>query len=520
VKEAEERLDEDEAGDDEEAYMQGRQRVHTDLERTFRLPSPFHEFPIVRGQTRGLNFFQKWLGTGGIQNVGEFKGYIQIYKESTGKPKETSLFAPAIKDPRKDLRPSACVVRVYVLRALNLIPSDKGVTDPYLVLKLGDKKISDRDRHLRNQADKFCDLFRSFEFDCSLPGTSLLTITVRDWDLIFPDSDIGSTTIDLENRFYSAEWKQLMAENNNKPPVEIRRLTLPTSGRQQGQLECWVEILTPQMAVAPLLDISKPPVEPFVLRLVAWSARNLTIKDEMSEQNDPFVRVTFTAVGNSGELHEVTQESDTHWRAKDQVGNFNYRFLFDLELPYRKMQRLTIQVFDKDVIGANDLIGETVLPIKQMLKRALTRYRKTRARKAPWPNTDTIVHFPAERQLGGRRMKRGVGKKWIKLWSIDPLTKRPKEEGELEIEFEILHKDVLEVSPSGPGRSEPNQNPALPEPDRFHFSFLHPFASLKECLGPAMFRKFFIAIFCSILLSVLVFVAPKAIEILVLTLHH
>ena len=94
---------------------------------------------------------------------------------------------------------------------------------------------------------------------------------------------------------------------------------MPTSARQQGQLDVWIDILTPDKATGPMLDISKPPPQPFILRIVAWSARELTVKDPATEMNDPMVRCTFTAVDNEGALTEETQESDTHWRAKNQV---------------------------------------------------------------------------------------------------------------------------------------------------------------------------------------------------------
>lgn len=344
---------------------------------------------------------------------------------------------------------------------------------------------------------------------------------MRDWDLIMSDSDIGATTIDLENRIFHPEWKALAA-GNAKLPVERRRLMLPTSARQQGQLDLWVDILTPDKATGPMIDIHKPPPEPFFLRLSAWSARDLTIKDPVTEQNDPFVRCTFTAVDSEGQLKEETQESDTHWRAKNQIGNFNWRFVFELRLPYRRLQRLNIQVYDKDVIGSNDLIGETTFPMKQILKRALFRYRQARKKKGgAWPDSSTMVHFPAEKQqsagLGAGLLKKKaqVGKQWIKLWAIDPDTRQPNCEGELELEFDIMHKDVHEMVPAAIGRDEPNQAPMLPEPDRFHFSFLHPFDSLIECLGPSIAKKVILAVCCAGCLTTFIYFLPYIFQIMV-----
>ena len=44
-----------------------------------------------------------------------------------------------------------------------------------------------------------------FEFDAHLPRDSLLQITVYDHDLIGSDDVVGSTYIDLEDRFLT--WK-------------------------------------------------------------------------------------------------------------------------------------------------------------------------------------------------------------------------------------------------------------------------------------------------------------------------
>lgn len=45
-----------------------------------------------------------------------------------------------------------------------------------------------------------------FEFEASFPGCSPLMIDVYDHDDIFGDDLIGTTTIDLEDRYFTRQW--------------------------------------------------------------------------------------------------------------------------------------------------------------------------------------------------------------------------------------------------------------------------------------------------------------------------
>jgi hypothetical protein len=65
----------------------------------------------------------------------------------------------------------------------------------------------------------------------------MLFIYAMDYDDLFGDDLIGSTSVDLEDRFFLPEWRALL----NKP-VEFRSLYHPSMCNSQGQLKMWIEI--------------------------------------------------------------------------------------------------------------------------------------------------------------------------------------------------------------------------------------------------------------------------------------
>ena len=129
-------------------------------------------------------------------------GFFQVCWCSSSCHPPSSSCHPSSSQGLPSNEPQRVLVRVYVVRANDLHPMDiNGKADPYLVLQLGSKRISDKEHYVSKQLNPV--FGKCFEVEASFPQDSVLTLQIFDWDLLGSDDLIGETKIDLENRFYS-----------------------------------------------------------------------------------------------------------------------------------------------------------------------------------------------------------------------------------------------------------------------------------------------------------------------------
>ncbi|XP_050515061.1 otoferlin-like [Diabrotica virgifera virgifera] len=160
-----------------------------------------HTFELYRGKKTGED------AEDDSRVVGYFKGAIRVYKWPLPKDIEDKTIMGF--DPQFGLfqglpsnDPIRVLVRVYIVKANDLHPMDlNGKADPYVVLQLGSKRISDKENYISKQLNPV--FGKCFEIEATFPQDSLLIIQVYDWDLVGSDDMVGETKIDLENRFYS-----------------------------------------------------------------------------------------------------------------------------------------------------------------------------------------------------------------------------------------------------------------------------------------------------------------------------
>lgn len=103
------------------------------------------------------------------------------------------------------MQESQCLVRVYVLEGFQFASRDIGShSDPYIKIQCGKKTVSDRDNYQLNEANP--KIFRHFDLNVTFPGAAPLYIYAYDFDDLFGDDLIGVTKVDLDDRWFSAEW--------------------------------------------------------------------------------------------------------------------------------------------------------------------------------------------------------------------------------------------------------------------------------------------------------------------------
>ncbi|KAI4891587.1 hypothetical protein NFI96_020979 [Prochilodus magdalenae] len=156
-------------------------------------------FKLYRGKTDDDEEDPSVVGEFKASTVEMITGSFRVYPLSDD---------PEVPSPPRQFRelpesgPQECLVRIYVVRCIDLQPKDNnGMCDPYIKISLGKKTIDDRDHYKPNTLNP--EFGRMFEMSCFLPQDKDLKISIYDFDLLSRDEKVGDTIIDLENRLLS-----------------------------------------------------------------------------------------------------------------------------------------------------------------------------------------------------------------------------------------------------------------------------------------------------------------------------
>ncbi|CAI5732253.1 unnamed protein product [Peronospora destructor] len=509
---------------DSKKYLKHRELLNGELELELKT-TPFEKYGLHIGQKKkksllsAVNPFAK--NSRGVGNdfgiykmAGYFKGLIRVIERED----ETPLF-----DLKTLLQTLPYEVRVYVLDGVGFAPMDLGLngrpgkSDPYLRLTLGNQKLSDRKNYFEDTTDP--DFYKMFVINSTLPGASILTIEAMDHDLIGGDDLIGKTTIDLEDRLFDRRWQAMgkMYETSSRfrlKPLETRTINIPTSRAPMGTIKLWIDILSPAQAHDyPPIDISLPPPVDMELRVVVWKARNVPSFDSMEDMNDLFFRCWMEG--------SDYQETDIHWRAKKGKGSFNWRMKFPITLGHKqtntKIPYFHIQGWDKDVLSANDAIGEHTLDLGPSFRQAYKLKSNVQVYEDDEETKKEKKKATSDDDAAVKKIREATGlwddddppdSKWLKLESLDHRTNTRNFMGEVCISLELVPAEKAKKNPVGQGRSSPNNSPYLPPPaGRLSFS-LNPFKVLNDLLGPSICNRLMCCFCCILFMVVVYFLAP------------
>ena len=476
----------------EDSMKHHRYYLANELEKTPLLQPPiFDEFHLMRGQSRGLDdvpFASATKDKKGAMSTshvtGILKGKIRV-TDYPRKKKMIDVFKSHIQ-PEDEfdmigkllLNSQKVVIRVYVIDAFDLVAKDSfSHSDPYIRVKVGKMVVSDRDNWQEdNPSPK---INRCFEISTTLPGQSVLKIQMFDYNKVFSDTKIGTTKVDLEDRFFNNKWKSL-----KHVPIETRPLFVHSSRIPQGYVRMWIEIHH-ESNVPDLIDISpKPPAE-FEARLIVWRSEGIENAD-FEGVSDLYVRAWVDP--------EEQKETDTHYRCQRGKGSWNWRMKFPYVVP-QEQHLLTVQIWDKDIFSGNDFIGEATIPFNEMANTA-------------WEENIREKMMGKAENLRDRIMRREAEKFWVDLKKRDEEDGSLKDKGKVLISFELVPKVRAEACPVGEGRNEPNIDPFLPAPvGRFKWSW-NPLSLISQLCGPEFKFKICCAICCVLCCMLIIFMLP------------
>ncbi|EKX38147.1 hypothetical protein GUITHDRAFT_77473, partial [Guillardia theta CCMP2712] len=222
------------------------------------------------------------------------------------------------------------MLKITVLRAKELMAADRGGTsDPYVKIHIGD------DQHKtqvikRSLAPTWNETF-TFDFEDGEISSELL-VECYDYDMIGSHDYIGSTSLDIKTlTSKKSEWFKLVHPDNPSYNAEVF-LTLVPSFETKEEIE--------RRAAGSVPDAGSMTTI-LILDLVA--GRGLEAMDS-NGTSDPYAVIQ---VGSEKRKSKVIKKDlNPEWNEKFEM------VVSDLN------DSLRVSVWDKDLIGSDDLIGE------------------------------------------------------------------------------------------------------------------------------------------------------------------
>ncbi|OEH76777.1 c2 domain-containing protein [Cyclospora cayetanensis] len=308
---------------------------------------------------------------GETQHTGSVKFFVNLtHNEEPSMHVDQTVVPWALNESRlrrhfrgEEAYPKTLKIRVYVIRAINVhLLKGMTVANPYLVFSVGKTKMPFRAENKPTSLNP--DFFTMWERDISFPEESRLEISV--WSAHeklmqqVDDVFLGSTVIDLEERWFSKEWQGFM--HKNEVPMEYRPLRRRPNGGITGSLEMWVEMMDSQKAgKVPRFNLQKPSATDIEIRVVLWGCRGLHFKHlgSSKESVDAILRCTLDCTRYHGP-QQLQQSTDVHYYSKTGAAVFNWRVVYSGVAAPVNSCIIQISAYDFRNIGELPFIGEVL----------------------------------------------------------------------------------------------------------------------------------------------------------------
>ena len=294
-----------------------------------------------------------------------------------------------------------------------------------------------------------------------------------------------------------------------KEHIETRKIYKVEEGItiETGKIHLWVDIFPVQNS----LDLKKlpPPVKiqkrkpiSLELRCIVWSLDLIS----MNETKNIFVKIWLSGYDNKA------QKSDTHFHCKNKA-NFNFRFVFEFdylwqEKPKQSALKLHIQIFSSDLLNVHSHIMSSLeidlnnlkWPQRMEDRPVLTNCNEVSQKKNSDDTNSTISLFKVGQICG-----------W---WPCESVAEDFK--CSIKMTIEILNSNEAKKNPVGKGRTDPNINPKLDEPERepfFDVTLLNPyhrFLQLSKHILLKKKKKYFVYMFLLVFILLCIWSIPSA----------
>mmetsp|Transcript_41267 Transcript_41267/g.92677 ORF Transcript_41267/g.92677 Transcript_41267/m.92677 type:complete len:1537 (+) Transcript_41267:145-4755(+) len=276
-------------------------------------------------------------------------------------------------------QPHLLRARIYVIRGINVSGAKRGFGDPYLWFMYGRTPVELRG-HVQKQTTE-PRFFKVDEKDIQIPEEMILQVGLNDFQSSGEDLLIGSSTIDLEDRFYDITWQKAM--KMNKVPIEYR--PLETKGSEtfkfRGSVEMWVELIdAARAAEIPANVLMMPPAAEVEIRLVLMTCRNISLRlcvDEEThkpkEMVDIIARCQLDCRSYTGQ-QTVVQETDIHY-SSDGDGEFQWRFVWSRISVTKGVLldcQLQLSLWENFTLAPPQILSEALIEMKNYCRKVAT----------------------------------------------------------------------------------------------------------------------------------------------------